>query len=401
MDESRPVMEMMGDGIDWSVSTVAHHPHSSSSYDLNHLNVPLPHFSEAHFGSSLQLQQQPLHHLQPQTPIFFTSGGSDTASTSTDTSSKPKHLCVICGDGASGKHYGVQSCEGCKGFFKRTVRKDLSYTCRHQGCCVIDKRQRNRCQHCRYRKCTESGMKRDAVQEERQTDGIKVKPAGAARATKQAMERLYSTSLPDFHLSRLLNWTSGIPAFTALPPHQQATMLHSGWTELILLDMVYMTYLSGRPDRIWLRDEQSMSRAEAMKGGFVDLFDSVLQLASKLATLHVDPMEFGALRLIILFNPDSSSLDSSQTMEVHWQRVSASLVEHCRASYPGDPSRASRLLLRLPTLRYLSARLRHQSIIVPTPPPLDLLYSMPTVVPAPLQPLQYHHPHQMQPVLYY
>ncbi len=41
-----------------------------------------------------------------------------------------KHFCAICGDRASGKHYGVYSCEGCKGFFKRTVRKELTYACR-------------------------------------------------------------------------------------------------------------------------------------------------------------------------------------------------------------------------------------------------------------------------------
>ena len=60
------------------------------------------------------------------------------------------------------------SCEGCKGFFKRTVRKDLSYACREEKTCIIDKRQRNRCQYCRYQKCLAMGMKREAVQEERQ-----------------------------------------------------------------------------------------------------------------------------------------------------------------------------------------------------------------------------------------
>lgn len=79
-----------------------------------------------------------------------------------------KHLCLICGDKASGKHYGVYSCEGCKGFFKRTVRKNLTFSCREDRNCLIDKRQRNRCQYCRYQKCLATGMRREAVQEERQ-----------------------------------------------------------------------------------------------------------------------------------------------------------------------------------------------------------------------------------------
>lgn len=66
----------------------------------------------------------------------------------------------------------ICSCEGCKGFFKRTVRKDLTYACREEKNCIIDKRQRNRCQYCRYQKCLTCGMKREAVQEERQR-GVK------------------------------------------------------------------------------------------------------------------------------------------------------------------------------------------------------------------------------------
>ena len=55
------------------------------------------------------------------------------------------------------------SCEGCKGFFKRTVRKELQYACRDEKNCIVDKRQRNRCQYCRYQKCLAMGMKREGL----------------------------------------------------------------------------------------------------------------------------------------------------------------------------------------------------------------------------------------------
>ncbi|XP_068720123.1 nuclear receptor subfamily 2 group C member 2-like [Montipora capricornis] len=75
--------------------------------------------------------------------------------------------CLVCGDRATGKHYGIVACEGCKGFFKRSVRKNLKYSCQANGACPIDKVHRNRCQRCRLNKCLTMGMKKEAVQCER------------------------------------------------------------------------------------------------------------------------------------------------------------------------------------------------------------------------------------------
>ncbi|CAJ0916543.1 unnamed protein product, partial [Mesorhabditis belari] len=72
-------------------------------------------------------------------------------------------LCKVCGDKASGYHYGVTSCEGCKGFFRRSIQKNMEYKCLKDNNCAIFKSNRNRCQRCRFKKCMTVGMSRDSV----------------------------------------------------------------------------------------------------------------------------------------------------------------------------------------------------------------------------------------------
>uniref|UniRef100_A0A671NYX9 Nuclear receptor subfamily 2 group C member 2-like n=1 Tax=Sinocyclocheilus anshuiensis TaxID=1608454 RepID=A0A671NYX9_9TELE len=99
---------------------------------------------------------------------------------------QPIEYCVVCGDKASGRHYGAVSCEGCKGFFKRSVRKSLTYSCRSNQDCVVNKHHRNRCQFCRLRKCLEMGMKMESVQSERKPiDLPREKPANCAASTEK------------------------------------------------------------------------------------------------------------------------------------------------------------------------------------------------------------------------
>ncbi|KAI4823239.1 hypothetical protein KUCAC02_011843 [Chaenocephalus aceratus] len=98
--------------------------------------------------------------------------GADSSPTESATMNSSGHLgvgslCAICGDRATGKHYGASSCDGCKGFFRRSVRKNHMYSCRFNRQCIVDKDKRNQCRYCRLKKCFRAGMKKEAVQNER------------------------------------------------------------------------------------------------------------------------------------------------------------------------------------------------------------------------------------------
>ncbi|XP_034047730.1 steroidogenic factor 1-like [Thalassophryne amazonica] len=80
-------------------------------------------------------------------------------------------LCPVCGDKVSGYHYGLLTCESCKGFFKRTVQNNKKYICAEQQDCRIDKTQRKRCPYCRFQKCLHVGMRLEAVRPDRMRGG--------------------------------------------------------------------------------------------------------------------------------------------------------------------------------------------------------------------------------------
>ena len=79
-------------------------------------------------GQPQQQQQQPSRSVRPQ-----------------------EDLCLVCGDRASGYHYNALACEGCKGFFRRSITKNQRYACKYSGdTCEIDMYMRRKCQACRY-----------------------------------------------------------------------------------------------------------------------------------------------------------------------------------------------------------------------------------------------------------
>ncbi|XP_048728617.2 retinoic acid receptor alpha-like [Ostrea edulis] len=78
--------------------------------------------------------------------------------------------CRVCGEKASGFHYGVNTCEACKGFFRRSLRRQTEYKCvKSDRNCVIAPGKRNGCPLCRYNKCLAVGMSKEAIKTGRYT----------------------------------------------------------------------------------------------------------------------------------------------------------------------------------------------------------------------------------------
>ncbi|KAL1255019.1 hypothetical protein QQF64_013080 [Cirrhinus molitorella] len=297
-----------------------------------------------------------------------------------------KRLCAICGDRSSGKHYGVYSCEGCKGFFKRTVRKDLSYTCRDNKDCLVDKRQRNRCQYCRYQKCLAMGMKREAVQEERQRNKERDGEVESTSAANEEMpvEKILEAEMAveqktelhadgssggsspndpvtnicqaaDKQLFTLVEWAKRIPHFSELSLDDQVILLRAGWNELLIASFSHRSITV--KDGILLATGLHVHRNSAHSAGVGAIFDRVLtELVSKMRDMQMDKTELGCLRAIILFNPDAKGLSSPSEVELLREKVYASLEAYCKQRYPDQQGRFAKLLLRLPALRSIGLK---------------------------------------------
>lgn len=78
--------------------------------------------------------------------------------------------CKICGKKASGIHYGVNTCEACKGFFRRYLKRKEPYVCDKGWNCDLDIRSKGpHCSACRMKKCLTLGMSKEGVRQGRYT----------------------------------------------------------------------------------------------------------------------------------------------------------------------------------------------------------------------------------------
>lgn len=164
-----------------------------------YIETSSPHFS-SHSPLMTEIKSEPMSYSPSSSPIGpgGLSNGHNLSGSSTPTSSlqhyshsqhqevmtppgsmggndRPRQrpqeeLCLVCGDRASGYHYNALACEGCKGFFRRSITQSKSskYMCKYGDHCEIDMYMRRKCQACRLKKCYTVGMRADCVVPEEQ-----------------------------------------------------------------------------------------------------------------------------------------------------------------------------------------------------------------------------------------
>nr|ALN70157.1 mineralocorticoid receptor [Neoceratodus forsteri] len=154
-------------------------------------------------------------------------------------SSRPSKICLVCGDEASGCHYGVVTCGSCKVFFKRAVEGQHNYLCAGRNDCIIDKIRRKNCPACRLRKCLQAGMNLGARKSKKLG---KLKGMHEEQQPQSPEEgTMYMGSVKEPSASSTL-----IPHLTTIVPHLTPSV--SAVLEAIEPEVVYAGYDNSQPD---------------------------------------------------------------------------------------------------------------------------------------------------------
>ncbi|XP_051553180.1 nuclear receptor subfamily 2 group F member 6-like isoform X1 [Myxocyprinus asiaticus] len=318
--------------------------------------------------------------------------------------------CVVCGDKSSGKHYGVFTCEGCKSFFKRSVRRNLNYTCRSNRDCQIDQHHRNQCQYCRLKKCFRVGMRKEAVQRGRIPPShsslspsttpvggnagsgvnefyngqpvselisqlLRAEPYPNSRYSHQYSQQMQGGGGSSMGIdsicelaARLLfstiEWARNIPYFPELPVSEQVALLRLSWSELFILNAAQSALPLNMAPLLAAAGFHSSPMSAERVVSFMDQVRVFQDQVEKLTRLQVDSAEYSCLKAIALFSPDACGLTDPAHVESLQEKAQVALTEYERMQYPGQPQRFGRLLLRLPALRAVPANLISQLFFI-------------------------------------
>ncbi|XP_066434986.1 hepatocyte nuclear factor 4-gamma [Eleutherodactylus coqui] len=296
------------------------------------------------------------------------------------------NLCAICGDRATGKHYGASSCDGCKGFFRRSIRKSHVYSCRFSRQCIVDKDKRNQCRYCRLKKCFRAGMKKEAVQNERdristrksvfdgsnipsintlsQAEALSRQISASSSATSTDINTKKIASVSDIcesmkqQLLVLVEWAKYIPAFCELPLDDQVALLRAHAGEHLLLGITKRSMLF--KDILVLGNNYVIHR----NCGEIEISRVANRILDELIQpfqdIQIDDNEYACLKAIVFFDPDAKGLGDPIKIKNMRYQVQIGLEDYINDRQYDSRGRFGELLLLLPTLQSITWQMIEQ-----------------------------------------
>ncbi|XP_034735314.1 bile acid receptor isoform X2 [Etheostoma cragini] len=326
---------------------------------------------------------------------------------------KGEELCVVCGDKASGYHYNALTCEGCKGFFRRSITKNAVYKCKTGGNCEMDMYMRRKCQECRLRKCKEMGMLAECLLTEIQckskrlrkntkaspgqstgdeTEGAdntdnkqvtsttklskeKVKITKEQQAlvksivdaynkhqipqdvTKKLLQEQYSaeenflllTEMATSQVQVLVEFTKNIPGFLTLDREDQIALLKGSAVEAMFLRSAQV--LSKRMPNGHTEVLKERVRNSGMSEEFMT---PMFNFYKSIEELQIGQEEQALLTAVTILTPDRPYVKDYPAVERLQETMLDVLRKLCVLQHPQDPQYFARLLGRLTELRTLN-----------------------------------------------
>ncbi|XP_043913042.1 androgen receptor [Protopterus annectens] len=281
---------------------------------------------------------------------FRFDGGRDQAF-SMDCFFAPQKMCLICGDEASGCHYGALTCGSCKVFFKRAAEGKQKYLCASRNDCTIDKIRRKNCPSCRLRKCFEAGMTLGArklkklghlkIQEESESgSGMnqqELVPQGSAESGPPLLDQFqcqpaflnileaiepitvysgHDNSLPDTaanlltslnelgerQLVHVVKWAKALPGFRNLQEEDKMAVIQYSWMSIMVFALSWRSYKHANSRILHFAPDLIFNEYRMQKSSMYEHCLWMCRLSQELAWLQVTMDEYLYMKAVLLFS---------------------------------------------------------------------------------------------------
>ncbi|GAU92361.1 hypothetical protein RvY_04452 [Ramazzottius varieornatus] len=331
-------------------------------------------------------------------PSSTTQSGDSTLSSPTTSAKRkrtyPEGRCVICNDKSSGLHYKTISCEGCKGFFRRTIQKNPTYKCHKNGNCDITMQKRTRCQYCRFQRCLAAGMSREAVRKtrERKNKGKNDYPissilTGLPQSLSHLVDRIASahnctaTISPNVRLdeeenmkkaapfmdlnelshpalTQAVEYVRKLPGYSSLTTSDQQVLLKNSCLEIMLLRICNL--YDSHSDRFVLSGGVYLTRLRCIELGLEDIQEDIFRFAKILAQMRLDAACQAVLSALCFFRADCPEIEDENTIEMIQEPLLDALKLLVARLQPTQTANFSDLLLNLIDLRMVATRCKEK-----------------------------------------